>query len=351
MINLKFQYNKLFSIKINHNYYPGGISNDFIIIPTPRTVKLIDKMSMLIRNKEGEIHLLYDASALDKLRYKLIHSNDSESKLSFVVYSKNQYFSSITDIPFDLHNKVFYCSNKNLGIYKEGTLHNGDYVHAKDLITLIPQAISEEGEDNLEYKLILENGESKTKMPVTKINKGCQIDTQKLLEGHYNLFENDKELSSFINIDSKIKGSPIGFIDIFLNQDIKLELIAEIESNEVKGYNYNINFNSRSIFWKYIVVPTYLKRVKELEITCQKSRNKLTFKSIGEESINEKKVISFISEELVKFNKFYEYEIQLKKKEGSGGGKTIIKKMPYASFDLLKPAKDNKYMSEIYVYI
>ena len=107
--------------------------NDFIIIPTPRTVKLIDKMAMLIRNKEGEIHLLYDASALDKLRYKLIHSNDSESKLSFVVYSKNQYFSSITDIPFDLHNKIFYCSNKKLGIHKEGTLHNDDYVNAKDL--------------------------------------------------------------------------------------------------------------------------------------------------------------------------------------------------------------------------
>jgi hypothetical protein len=91
--------------------------------------------------------------------------------------------------------------------------------------------------------------------------------------------------------------------------------------------------------------------VKELAVLCQKGKGKLSFKSIGEEIINDKKTITFISSEQVKFKKFYEYEIQLKKKEGEGGGKTLIKKMSYASFDLIKPINEHDYMSEIYVYI
>jgi len=351
MINLKFQYKQFFSIKINHNYYPGGISNDFYFVPTRRTVKLIDKMSMLVRSNEGEIRILFDASRMDLLQHRLKNSNDSESKFSFMIFSNNQYFVNITDIPVDLKDKVFYCSNKNLGVTKTGDLHNDEFIGAEDLYDTVPQELELNAEGNTEYKLKLQNGEAQENMPVIDIENGFQVDVNGLLDGHYKIFGNDNELSSFINVESKTKGSPIGFVDIFLNKNLKQEMLNEIDENELKAFNYNINFNSRSIYWKYIVVPTYLKRVKELTISSQKGKEKLTFKSNGEETINDKKTLTFISTELVKFKKFYEYEIQLRKKAGDGGGKTVIKKMSYAPFDLLKPINQKDYMSEIYVYI
>ncbi len=351
MINLKFQYKQLINIKVNHNYYPEGNSNDFYIVPTPRTVKLIDKMSMLVRNLESEIHILFDASKLELLHHRLTNSNDSESKLSFMLFANNPYFVNITDIPVDLNNKIFYCSNKNIGINKTGILHSNEFVSDEDLYNVVPQELEDDDNHSVNYKIALENGEIEEEMPVTQINNGFQVDSIKLLEGHYKIFGNDKELSSFINIGSKTKGSPIGFIDIFLNKKIKQEMLKEIDNNELNTYNYKINFNSRSIYWKYIVVPTYLKRVKELSLTCQKGKEKLDFESIGDEKTADKQAISFITKKPVKFSKFYDYEVQLKKKEGATGGKTIIKKMPYAPFDLLKPVNEDYYLSEIYVYI
>jgi hypothetical protein len=350
MINLKFQYKRLFTIKINHNYYPEGVSNDFYFVPTRRTVKLIDKMSMLVRSNDGEINVLYDASRLDLLHHRLKNSNVSESKFSFMIFTNNQYFVNITDIPVDLKDKVFYCSNKNLGITKGGTLHTNEFVGAKDLYDTLPLELEKNEEGQMNYKLTLQNGEDSGAVPV-KVHDGYQVDMAELLDGNYKIFGNDKELSSFVNIESKTKGSPIGFVDIFLNKSVKQEMLNEIEDNELKAFDYSLRFNSRSVYWKYIVVPTYLKRVKELAVLCQKGKGKLSFKSIGEEIINDKKTITFISSEQVKFKKFYEYEIQLKKKEGEGGGKTLIKKMSYASFDLIKPINEHDYMSEIYVYI
>jgi hypothetical protein len=351
MINLKFQYKQLISIKVAHNYYSEGASNDFYIVPTPRTVKLIEKMSMLVRTLESEIHILFDASKLELLHHRLSNSNDSESKFSFMLFANNPYFVNITDIPVDLNNKIFYCSNKNIGINKSGVLHSNEFVGDEDLFNVIPQELENDENYSINYKIALENGEIEEEMPVSQIDNGYQVNSSNLLEGHYKIFGNDKELSSFINIGSKTKGSPVGFIDVFLNKNIKQELLKEIDNGELNSFNYKINFNSRSIFWKYIVVPTYLKRIKELSLTCQKGKEKLDFDSIKDEGTSENQAMIFITKKPVKFSKFYDYEIQLKKKEGATGGKTIIKKMPYAPFDLLKPFKEDFYLSEIYVYI
>lgn len=351
MINLKFQYKQLFAIKINHNYYSNESINDLYIVPTGRTIKLIEKMAMLIRNKDGEMHVLFDASKLDRLYHKLINSNGAESKLSFMIYSKNQYFTSITDIPIDISGKIFYFSNKELGNNNSGVLHKSEYVNAKDLFNTSTQEINNDQDSNINYKIALENGELKDEMPVINLGNTLQVDMSKLIDGRYNVFGNETELMSFINIGPKTKGSPVGFIDIFINKNLKEKLIEEIESGEVSGYKYSINFNSRSIFWKYLIIPTYIKRVKELNISCQKGKEKLSFKKLAEDTIDDKRVMSFISDEPIKFKQFYDYEIQLKKKESDSGGKTIIKKMPYAGFDLLKPTEGNRYMSEIYVYI
>jgi hypothetical protein len=352
MINLKFQYKPLFTIRLNHDYYPQDAANDLYLVPTPRTVKLLDKMKFLLRRKNTSTEILYDASSLELLRHKLLTGNAAESKLSFLLYSSNPCFVNITNIPADLKDKVFYCSNKNLGINKKGNLHPGEYIDQNDLYDIFPQELTDNEEGKNSYKVALESGETAEDMPVSKIQNGYQVDMASLLEGHYRIFGNDEELSSFINLGGKTKGSPVGYVDLFLNKKIKQNLIDEIEENEVEGFDYNINFDARQVFWKYIIVPNYIKKgASKLSINCQKGKDKIVFKNTGEEEVNDKKAVTFISEKAVKFSKFYEYEIQLKKQDSKGGGKVLKKSMPFAPFDIIKPMNEMDYMSEIYVYI
>ncbi|GEM_PF-1639729 len=352
MINLKFQYKPLFSIRLNHEYYPKNAPNDLYLVPTPRTVKLLDKMQFLLRRKNTNTEILYDASSLELLRHKLLTGNASESKLSFLLYSSNPCFVNITNIPVDLKDKVFYCSNKRLGTNKKGNLHPGEFIDQDDLFDIFPQELTENEEGKINYKVALESGEAEEEMPVSKIQEGYQVDMANLLEGHYTIFGNDKELSSFINLGGKTKGSPVGYVDLFLNKQIKEKLVNEIEEDELEGFEYNISFDARSVFWKYIVVPNYLKKgANKLTINCQKGKDKISFKNNGEEEVNDKKAVTFMSEKPVKFSKFYEYEIQLKKQDSKGGGKMLKKSMPFAPFDIIKPLNKEDYMSEIYVYI
>lgn len=351
MINLKFQYKPLFTIKVNHNYFPEDELDDFYLVPTRRTVRLIDKMSMLVRNKAGEIHVLYDVSKTELLQLNLESTSEVESKFSFLLFSKNQYFVNITDVPVDLNNKVFYCSNKHAGLKRNATLHNDKFLGSSDLYDIQAQEIQNDQENDVDYKITQEDGRDKKSKSVTPLDKGKQIELDKLIEGHYKIFRNDEELSSFINIGRRVKGSPIGYVEIFFNNKLKQKVIREIEGSELETFNYSLYFNARSVFWKYLIVPIYMKRLKKLAVTTQNGSEKIPFKNSGEEEINGKKAVSFVSEQPIQFKKYQDIEIQLKKKEGEGAAKTLMKKLPYAPFDLIKPIDKENYTSEIFVYI
>jgi hypothetical protein len=306
---------------------------------------------MLVRNKAGQVHVLYDASKTEMLARNLENINETESKFSFLLYSKNQYFVNITDVPVDLSNKIFYCSNKNAGLKRSTSLHSGKYLGPENLYELAAQEIKDDEEDNIDYEIVQENAEKNDENSVTKIEPGRQVEVDKLIEGHYKIFGNDKELSSFINIGKKIKGSPIGYIEVFFHKKLKQKVIQEIEANELESFDYNLYFNARSVYWKYMIVPIYMKRLKKLNVEAQNGKGDISFKGLGNEEVNDKKVISFISDKPVQYRQYQDFEIQLKKKEGEGASKTLIKKMPYAPIDLIKPMDKENYMSEIFIYI
>ena len=348
MIDLKFQYKPLFIIKLAHTYFGDRPAEGFQIVPTRRTFQLIESMGMLLRRKEGELHILCDVSRTDMLYQRLVQAGNSESKFSFLLFTSNPCFTNITDIPTDRKGRTFYFSNKHKGVENNISLHQNEFVGAEDLYSTEPQVLEQTGV-NTDYKIALENGDAEVDMPIVDIEQGFQIDTGRLLEGHYKVFGNDSELSSFINIGERIKGTPLGFIDLFFHSQLKQKILAELESDDLSSYLYHISFDARSVFWKFMVFPTYLKRVKKLNINCKKGN--LAFKQLGKEKIKDKNAVAFISEKPVKFSKYYSYEIQLEKLEGENAKKVLIKKLSYAPFDILKPGDENYYMSEIYVYV
>lgn len=349
MISLKFQYTPLFIIKLTHSYYEGQPAENFQLIPTKRTVQLIDRMGMLLRHKEGELHILCDASRREMLQQRLKQASVAESKFSFFLFTSNPCFSNITDIPMDRKGKVFYCSNRSTGSADDAKLHKEEYIGAGDLYDFTPQFLENNVQGGLDYRIEMENGAVESEMPVTKIHNGFQINTGSLLEGHYKVFGNQDELSSFIHMGEKPKGSPLGFVELFFQPALKEKVMADLEGGELSGYKYQINFNARKVYWKYLIIPNYLKRVKKLSVSSKKGE--VAFKSAGEEMLDDTKSFAFVSEKPIAFRKSYNYEIQLKKQEGEGGKKTLLKKMAFAPFDLLKPYDKEYYMAEIKVYI
>ena len=333
---------------VQHEYYPKGENNEMYFLPTPRTAFNLEKMAMMIRSQEGALKVLFDVSKTELLSQRIKQATAKELKLSFMLFSKNPYFLNFSDIPVDIQGKTFYFSNLHLAAKDSGLLHETSFVHEKQLTSLVPPQLKENQHNKKNYAFAIESGVEKV---IQKIEHGHQIDGADLIDGHYKIYANEKDYDSFISLGAKTKSTPIGFIDLFLSGSMKSKILDELNSGQVPVLDYQIKFKSRSIFWRYNIVPLHTKRVKNLKINCQKGSPKMTFKALGEVDYNNSKMHSFITDKPVKFNKQFDYEIQLKKQEGETGGKVLIKKLAFAPFDIIKPINETDYMSEIYVYI
>jgi hypothetical protein len=349
MINLQFQYKPLFKVKATHEFFTENAAGGFTFVPTARTVELCKKMSFLIKHPNNdEIHILGDYYRQDAFRQFLLNESESTLKLSFYLYSKNPYFVNITNIPTELPGNIFYFSNLHLDAKGSGNLSRSKFVTPEDLYVVSDPAntTTANNDENNVYQVMqhfLKNESS--------ITKGSSRPSD---EGLYKVLLNEKEIQKFVHIGS-IKGAPIGFIDIILTKEIQEQIIRGIEDDEPMSYNYMVNFDTREVYWKYVIIPRYLKRAKNFEISQQKGKESISFKKDADSDTNENQ-ISFTSETPIKFRDMYDFELQLKKKDaGDGAGKIIIQNLPYAPFDSIKPFLKEKitekFYSDIYIYI
>lgn len=304
MIFLQFQYTPIFRVIFENNYFQDNLLKSYTIKPTQKTLNLIHSIGLLYKETVGGFDVLADNCRPEQLMMRLDKAKLSGSVFQFLVYVKDPIFLNYTDVPVDLKNKLFYFTNKELGNNQEGLLSKSEFVSNDDLYNIV---------DN------------------------------QTLEGLEN-----------VTVPSGVKGSPIGLINLELNQPIVDKFNEAMMDEEIVSYHYKIAFNSRSVIWRYIIIPGYSKKLKGLNVVPQNNGEKIKFQAPKEIMIKEdKEALVFESEEPVKYKEFYDFSFQLKRGEGGNGGKTIIKKMQYASIDQIKPLENNKdkYCSEIYVYI
>lgn len=351
MITLKFQYKLLFKLQLQHPFFSEDIDGTFHLLPTRSTVRLMDKMGLLIRQKEDVWHFLYDDARKEVLQQQLRQLSSCESKLSFFLVTKNPYFANVTDIPVDRAEMMFYFSNNKGGKEHKALLHQDKYVSGNDLVGYTPSLLNYTQGKGGNYKLLFDNGAKQAELPVLDIQDGMQIDTSRLFEGFYKVLGNDKEVSSFLHFSERIKNVPLAFVDLFFNHEVKRAILSGLENDNLAPFDYGIVFNARSVYWKYLIIPRGQKRIKSLSVECTKK--KVDFKSNGEQSVFNTKAYAFTSTEPIAFRKSYDFDIQLKEQgEGEGAGKkTLLKKMAFAPIDLIRPCEQGQYLSEIRVYL
>lgn len=305
MFILQFQYKPLFKINLENNYFQDGRLRNYSILPAQETSVLLNSLGLIMRNSETGFDILADNCKSDQLRLSLEALKENAQKLKFLLFISDPYFKNYTDIPFDTNQKLLYFSNQHLGNSLSGSLHELDYVAQNNLFNIV---------DN------------------------------KFLENKEN-----------VRVPNYKNGQALGLIELELSDSIINQITDNLMDAELISYNYSIRFDSRSVVWKYVVVPAYSKKLKGLKITGQKDKDGVKFSNPQEIMIkDDKSALVFTSEKPLKFQQFYPYSFQLKRGDNDSGGKTLIKKLQFASLEKLKPLNTKEpdgYFSEIYIYI
>lgn len=306
MIEFQFQYKPFFSVKLVNKYFNDQILKGFKIEPTRTTEALIDRLGFIFKSTDTGLNVLADNSNTEKLMMRLDMLKGTKAKLEFKLYIKDPIFKNYTNIPFDTNSKAFVFSNRNLGTSLKAKMHKQEHVSAEDLY---------------------------------KVNQDKSIDE---LEG--------------IMFPTDMNGTPIGLIELVLSDQIIEQFNSKLMDNELIGYDYSIEFDSRAVFWRYIIIPGYTKKLKGLNIVGQNTDKAIGFQKPEETTYRGKEVLTIETKQPMKYKEMYDFTFQLKRGEGGNGGKTLIKKMQFAPIDFIIPynkgkEKDEAYCSEIYVYI
>jgi hypothetical protein len=301
MIELQFQYRSLFNIILKNNYFDDKNLRNFVIVPTNETQQLINHLGFIYKQNDSGFVVLADIQHPDHSSLVFEGYLGKNIKLDFLIYIQDPIFRNYTNLPYNNSDQIFLFTNRNLQASDKVNLHKAEFVSDQDLIEL------------------------------AEINK------------------NDKRSAGSRNI----KGSPFGRIELLFNDEILEKILDGLIDNEIPEFKYEINFDSRSTIWKYIIIPNYSRKLKELRISMLEG-DTVRFSSPQSIEINEKEALMIQTEEPVKYQEFYDFSFQLKRGSGGNGGKTVIKKMQYAPIDRIVPVdKNNKenYIAEIYVYI
>ncbi|QHT66030.1 hypothetical protein GXP67_04750 [Rhodocytophaga rosea] len=356
MFEVQFAYQTLFTLKVTHTYYAQQTSPDFKIKPTAASLKLAEKMGVILKADESGIIVIGDVSRPETLLYYLEQMEGL--KFTFWLHCSQPYFISITRLPTENLHTLLYFSNSTA--HKKGTeeslLHQASFVSAADRYP-VKSGEYEIPAQSKETNLELQDDRGRTlKTGIALANLPFRFDLNGLPEGKYKVIVGKKELETFVHTGIRPDLKAIGLVEIFLTGALKDELIQIIKERDTPGTRaYKIAFQARSTYWKYLIVPKYSNGLQHASIATNDKN--IAFK--GPEKItlaNGDSAFMFQSEEVLPLSESAPYLFQLKKNKNAdeNNGRIIINRLPHPSLGLVKPqsrSDDSKVFSEILVYI
>ncbi|MTI22452.1 hypothetical protein E1176_15575 [Fulvivirga sp. RKSG066] len=348
MIDLQFHFKRFLTIKVSHTYYADNEGRDIKFLPTRETAQLINKLGFLLKQDDSGLHILCDGERKEALHYKL---SRQELSFSFWMTCNNAYFRNFTAIPTEHRNSIFYFSNAK---EKKDDLQKGEFVSAEDTLQVRP--------NYFDYQLADAKGKLELKDDEDQVIVSRDVDAEilphttfeNLPEGKYKLYLNDKEKEKFIAIASKVSQPPLGLVEIKFTEKMKKEMLAKIEEQaELPQYNYEIKFKARDTFWRYMVVPKYVRGIQDATIYSEKKG--VSFSKAEEvKLVNGTNALSFSSNTALPLMEYSDFHFQLRKKNGGNANKVLIRRLPVPPIDSIKPETreaNSKVFSEIIIYV
>ena len=255
---MDLNYHKWLTIEITNNYFPNGESSVFQIIPFENTSKQLKNYAVLINQKNNIIS--FYAGKEDQEPFDVNADLNRLNDLYLQLIINDPLFFNYTDLPSITDQQIFYFENrKNVDVFNK--LQQSDFVSKEDFIPVKPTIFNiqlPDATNNIELKSSDGASIIKESFDNNQIGNSFSINLSQQDEGLYEIWINNKLQEKFF-CSNALSPNCIGVIHFNIE-----ELIA----NHEQGFNYILNFNARSVFWRYLVIvpPTRKIEVNDMSV-------------------------------------------------------------------------------------
>ncbi len=283
------EYRPLFSIEIEHAYFPDRLCRGLEFVPTDLCSKIMDNAGLLYRKTVNGIQVYYEEEKLEVLQHYVADPSDPLN-FCFKVFNNDQYFLNYSDLAFIGDDSILYFDNLNSKKTRTVPcgLHKNDSVSEADLEPL-----------------------------------GSTI-LDKILNNR------DRHLPPAFIVNIRAQG---GSNSLF---DKKLQVVSR---------QFQICFNSRKTIWKYFL----LGNTAAANWQIMDLKKEVEFEFSGEETlVDNRTALTFRSKTLIDLQQVATTRFQLKEK--GSGGKVIIRHLPMPSVkQFVKEQNGETLISDMYL--
>ncbi len=354
-------FSPLLRVSLQHDYFSDNRCRGISFEPTQQTARMLSRLGLLFKPlTDGGFLIMYN-------RHKeefFARPGVLPEKLNFVLRKRDKGFINFSDLPFPDGGRAFYFTNRDCKARdktEDFFLHNGAAYEGETQlgITSSRTSIVLPGQASFD-QLTFTDHRHEAIVPrylqpgLEKLPQHAHpVDFSDHEEGMITVTQKGKKapVSSFISVRGAFPSDTIGFMELFLD-DTPGQKFAVTHKGKITFRSYIIQFRSRSVYWKYIIV----QRRTEHKLTGYKITNKQqTIGFTKAEMItlrNGKEVAVITSNDPLPLRQVPDdkYELSVRK---NGKQTTMQINLPVPRAEMIKPdAEDTRRMySNMYVYV
>jgi len=264
-------YLPLFSLEVEHGFFPGGQCRDLRFACPTRIGQVMRNAGLLMRVNPSGFEVFYDGSQLDCLRR---YATDPEQPLDLVfkAFARDPLFVNYTEPEVYAADALLYFDNRRGAVADAGRvrLTTAEVVSMADLVSLdSPQLVEVlDRHDRLAHPLLVAN----------------------------------------IHLD-------------------EADLTPQTESAEIAPVRHYVRFRSRQTFWMYYLQGDLARD----GLTITDLDNQVQFELLGPEALsNRQNALVYCSQTALPLRERSDYRFQLRENNG-GSGRVLLRRLPVAS--------------------
>ncbi|HEY5674893.1 MAG TPA: hypothetical protein VIR78_14390 [Malonomonas sp.] len=358
---MKIDFQPAFAVDIKHDYYPDGISADFMLAPTPDCQQQLRRFGLLFKETAGGFIVLYETTGTDgpvepKRRI------EGPLALSFVLWAKSPYLLNYSNLPLSkTPEQIFYLSNRHQVLNNAQLLLSadpvGEFVSAADLLPLRPQRFQVDvatDKGSLLWELFDAQGGLVHRQRVISVegNSSYLVDLGNRPPGFYLLRRDSAEQLRFYAADRLVSGYPFGLLEIAVDPNVADAFSFVTAGGDVQFRRYLVKLQARKTTWEYFVVAKYEAELKPTDLSLTLDDPPVTFTRQPAVTLADgSTAIPFIAGTPLPLRQQPIKGIALSKKKGASTPKLDIESLPNPAVTEVIPALAGKVISRVYVYL
>ena len=360
-------YNKLFTIKVKHDFYKDMISRDDIVfMPTRECREFMESNRLLFRRAaDGSVSLLYKTNGQEGSTTPFIALDANKYVFALGLKDSARFFN-VTNLESGTA-KEQYTSGKLAYFRNSGSQSELVYElidHLRPALFTYEFTFTAPAGATATGHLSVKDDDGSTVIDVTAISKQgngiykAPVDFRSLPKGKYTFYYSDASnpaISETVYVDNDLAGRDIFGV-------LVIDSSVETVLNDFLALSpFEMVFTRQETLWRYIIILKTGKVLASDILTITdilyddtgSSYAEYTFVPEGETTVNGFPAFKFISVEPIPF--FEEPKLDLKLKKTSGAvTTTIIDDLPNpASAGVIAgyAATDDRPVSEVFIYV